>query len=261
MMNEIVYIYGLICPISKKIRYIGQSINPKERLWNHIWRAKHDCHEKKTHKENWLLFLIENNLEKEIKYVILEKCDKSNCDDRERFWINEYRNKPDHDITNTLSGGSNKPIRGENHHCYGTKKSIEWRKAFSESRMGEKNPNYGNHKPLSDVHKKSISDSLKKSEKFLKSRKSLEYRNKISDIQSVDSDVLLIDSNTNIILHEFKNPLHAAIFLNCTHGNVYNAIKNKRLVGKKLKKLNGIKCFVIMKNEYENFIETNKLKS
>jgi len=36
MVEKTTFIYALICPISKKIRYIGKSVNPKRRYKEHL---------------------------------------------------------------------------------------------------------------------------------------------------------------------------------------------------------------------------------
>lgn len=91
-------IYALICPISKDIRYIGQTCQKLEtRLYQH-WRDRNQNKEKNGYKNNWInkiyneyklkpnIILIENlgSLTKENENILNE---------REKFWIDYYFSK------------------------------------------------------------------------------------------------------------------------------------------------------------------------
>ena len=60
------------------------------------------------------------------------------------------------------------------------------RKKVSEARMGEKNPMFGRNEPRTAETKANISKALLSSKTFKDSRASAEFRQKISDIQSVE---------------------------------------------------------------------------
>jgi len=92
---KIIYIYGLIDPQTKEIRYIGRSSDPLRRRYEHhqLKRLK-----TQTHKNKWLLSLINKGLKAELK--ILEECNETNWAEREVFWI---ANTPN--LTNTTKGG------------------------------------------------------------------------------------------------------------------------------------------------------------
>lgn len=76
------YIYGLLCPIETKIRYVGQSVQPVERYRQHlasprgVMKGHSDWREKgylSNPKEAWLGELLDRDLEPEL--VILEILD------------------------------------------------------------------------------------------------------------------------------------------------------------------------------------------
>lgn len=72
-MDETTWIYGLLCPLAKKIRYVGASCDPVLRYKAHVspssfepWRA----HDKGTRGE-WLSSLLEISAKPEL--VLLEE--------------------------------------------------------------------------------------------------------------------------------------------------------------------------------------------
>jgi hypothetical protein len=53
-----IYFYALKDPFINKIRYIGQTVNPGNRLRNHLYEAKKT---NRSHKERWIMQLIRKN--------------------------------------------------------------------------------------------------------------------------------------------------------------------------------------------------------
>jgi len=94
------FIYVLKDPISLKIKYVGKTSNPDDRLKRHM----NDCNLKNswTKKSKWLLHLKNNNLNP-IMEIIDEGTD-SNINELEIKWIKHYR---DNDIylSNETEGG------------------------------------------------------------------------------------------------------------------------------------------------------------
>lgn len=89
------FIYGLKCPLSNKIRYVGKSVNPQQRFKNHInYEIKSD-----THKARWLNKLIKQGLLPEL--IIIEGTIIMQWEEREKYWIAYYKN----DLTNETIGG------------------------------------------------------------------------------------------------------------------------------------------------------------
>ena len=89
------YIYALVDPVEKRIRYIGKSDNPSGRLNAHVYEAM----EIDSFIPNapiwprcvWIYRLIKNGLRPEI--VILEKCKEDNWRETEDWWIGIFENE------------------------------------------------------------------------------------------------------------------------------------------------------------------------
>lgn len=79
-----VYIYALLEPETKEVRYIGKSVNPKKRFDNHLNIKR------KQHCSCW----IQSLKIKELKpiFSIIEETDKENWIKREQYWIAFYKN-------------------------------------------------------------------------------------------------------------------------------------------------------------------------
>lgn len=112
------YIYGLVDPRTEQIRYIGKTIDPKRRLYQHIRRAKRNMRSY-THKTRWLRQLFSENVEP--KMIILEECVSSKWEEREMHWIATLDN-----LVNIASGGQGIDVP----------RTPEWCKRISESNKG-----------------------------------------------------------------------------------------------------------------------------
>lgn len=85
-------IYCLKCPVTLQIRYIGVTVNTlSTRLSQHIFDAKKGG----TYKRNWIA-----SLSKKPVIELIEECNYSNWEEREKYWISYYDN-----LTNTKEGG------------------------------------------------------------------------------------------------------------------------------------------------------------
>lgn len=221
------FIYALICPESKAIRYIGQTKRKLSvRLAQHISRCQ-EIKQKYNHKEQWLRKLIANNLIDQLQLLLIQEADNDLLNDLEIYWIDYYKNSCD--LTNGTIGGSHGPILlGTSNPNYGRKLS-EDRIASLKLRIGDKNPNYGNHSKPSNQAIEARRIGMINSDKFQKSRKSDEYRQKISDAQS--RTVYILDESYQIV-NQYKNATIAAKELGFTRGNITNAIRFKRQIGK-----------------------------
>jgi hypothetical protein len=78
------YIYGLICPKTARVMYVGQSVDPKLRFSQHLHSDGN------TDKDLWVQELKNEQLHP--VFVIIEECAKENLGIRERFWIESMKN-------------------------------------------------------------------------------------------------------------------------------------------------------------------------
>lgn len=92
------YVYGLIDPLSGNVRYIGKGLDPKVRFKDHLSVKEPGV----SHKDKWILSLRRLNLIPELTIIETTTFDKAN--ERERFWIAEYRSLG-FNLTNQTAGG------------------------------------------------------------------------------------------------------------------------------------------------------------
>jgi predicted GIY-YIG superfamily endonuclease len=118
----ITYIYGLVCPKTKLVMYIGKSNNPKRRLKDHMidFRTRFGEFRKVT----WLLDLHRNKLKPEL--LILETLDMDDYDwkEREKHWIATYR-VINPDLLNYKDGGNGLSVANDKSFKIG---NIPWNK-------------------------------------------------------------------------------------------------------------------------------------
>src|SRR3990167_4875568 len=85
-LKRICFVYTLSDPITKEIRYIGQTIQPlKKRLLDHIKEAK--TNKVRNHRLNWISSLLKNNITPSIE--LLE--DNAIWSDSEKYWISQFK--------------------------------------------------------------------------------------------------------------------------------------------------------------------------
>ena len=81
------YIYVLKCP-EGNIRYVGKTNSPKKRLSSHISEAKKG--KGRRHVLNWVHSLLSKSLIPSME--IIEVCTEENWQEREKYWVEYYRN-------------------------------------------------------------------------------------------------------------------------------------------------------------------------
>jgi hypothetical protein len=95
----VTYIYGLVCPVSGEIRYIGKSVRPQARFERHI----RDAASQATYKDRWLTCLSAQGLRPSLR-VICQIPDGVDWKDVERGYI-AHGLRSGLRLTNTAAGG------------------------------------------------------------------------------------------------------------------------------------------------------------
>lgn len=124
------YIYGLKDPKNNLIRYIGQTMQPpRYRFSNHLSEVKNPRYN--TRKINWLKSLLKDNVFPAL--IILEETTKEQADDREKYWIRQYKQN---DLTNLTEGGNDVCSNIKEYHRRTKDKKVysfnEWTKEIKE---------------------------------------------------------------------------------------------------------------------------------
>jgi hypothetical protein len=139
-----IYIYSLKDPVTNEIRYIGQTNDLKRRLNKHITNA--NLLSDSRHISNWIRSLTMSPI-----MDIVEVCDYSIRNNREKYWINYYKSQG-YDLCNSSNGGAGAGIGNKN--CIGRIMSEETRSKISLSKKGKSWGNVGrNGGKLKTVYK------------------------------------------------------------------------------------------------------------
>jgi hypothetical protein len=107
-----VSIYALIDPFTGEIRYVGKTIKKlSERLRNHLFDKdrypnRYVC--------KWLSKVCKLGGKPIIK--LIEECNELNYQEREKYWVNYYRNK--FKLCNLTEGGEGAPKRNNKNNNY-----------------------------------------------------------------------------------------------------------------------------------------------
>ena len=122
--ESVVYIYTLTDPLTNEIRYVGKTTNPKRRFKQHLNQAK----EKNLYSKRWIQGLLEQGHEPIM--TIIEKINREQWRERERHWIEYYRDQGA-PLTNLSEGGQG---------CQGIHHTPEACEKIRRARQGMKFP-------------------------------------------------------------------------------------------------------------------------
>jgi len=134
------YIYALLDPTTKVIRYIGATKNFQKRYTNHLYDTSH------THKNCWIKSLRKRGLLPDM--MILKKVSQGSWQDEEKQYIKYYKEQGVK-LTNSTDGGEgilNPPLdvrQKISRSQIGKIISEKTKKKLSESHLGQKPWNKG----------------------------------------------------------------------------------------------------------------------
>lgn len=120
-------IYILKDPTNNKIKYVGQTVNPKNRLNRHI--SNSNANTDNRHISNWIRSLNQSPI-----MEIIEWCDYEERNEKENYYINLYNEN--NDLCNSSNGGTGAGIGNKN--CLGRIISIETKTKISKANKGQK---------------------------------------------------------------------------------------------------------------------------
>lgn len=189
---RIVYIYALAEPGTDIIRYIGKTVDLKNRLTRHLSETS------KTYKNNWIKSL--NGIKPEV--IILDECDEDNWIDCEKYWISQCKTWG-FKLTNLTEGGegmcglspSAESIAKTVLKTTGQKRSLETCLRISESKKGVK---------FSDKH----IENLKLSHKGKAPKTTKRFKKPIIQLKD------------NVIIKEWGSIKEASLFYNVNHSSI-----------------------------------------
>lgn len=132
-----IYIYALVCPYTYKIRYVGKSMNHKQRYDAHI-RCANNVEDTRLYR--WIRKLIRTEEVPMLHLLDIVEDVESNL--AECAWIYHYRYELGVDLTNSTDGGDS------GLHTKASKEKISaklklYHSCNPDAIKGENNPNYG----------------------------------------------------------------------------------------------------------------------
>lgn len=141
-MNLQIIIYGLSMPGTPDVRYVGKCEDMEIRFRDHIIESRRL---QDTPKRKWIHSLLKQGLEPEI--IILEVCFFDEWKDREKWWVNYYKELQGDLLTNVHPGGNGNIL---------LKHSEETKKKLSLAHKGRKRP------PFTEETRRKMSEAAKR---------------------------------------------------------------------------------------------------
>lgn len=208
------YVYKLIDPTNNECRYIGKTIQKlKVRLYRHL----NDIDKNVSHKNSWLLGLRNKGLLNEVKIEVLEECDLSILNEREVFWIGEFKNNG-YRLTNLTIGGDVGSL--------GHKHSVEAKLKISEAGKKRKG------KKMSEQFRENVSKSLMGNTRHKGCKHTNITKQKISNSKkgtlSWNAISILQLTKEGDLIKEWVSATAAAKELNLSQGNIWSVINGNR---------------------------------
>lgn len=202
-MVDTIKIYVLKEPDTLKIRYVGMTSKTlKQRLRKHLDNALYTKHN--PHLCNWILKYYNKDTLPIIE--LLEYCTKENWQERERYWITQYK-----DLLNFTEGGEG---------SFGFRHSLKTIEKIRKNKIGTKQ---------SEDTKIKRSKSLKGRIITNKHREKIGNANRGKIYTTYNIKVIDIKNSQEYI---FNTAAKTSIFLNCGKTTIYRYIDTNKLFRK-----------------------------
>lgn len=214
VFSRITYIYGLVDPFSKDIRYVGKTDNPKHRHRVHL-KCVND-----THKDRWIKALLKNGDYPSMMILEIVKFDE--WQEKERYWISLLNNKGCL-LTNSSQGGQGTLSPSDETRLkmrdkkIGKKLSYEHKIKVSLSLSGRKKPTRTREHieklrmaRLGKVTKEDTKEILKRASMLAKSRSNCGYKGVYFDSSRNNFQANIKIKKKKICLGRFKSAIEAA---------------------------------------------------
>lgn len=129
-------IYQIVNTVNKN-KYIGQSINIKDRIIRHRYQLNNNIHNNQKLQNAWNKYG-----EDFFKFEILIRCNKQSLKKLEKQEVQKISKNNRYNISKNYDNlyGANNPFYGKKH----TKRFKQKLSSIAKNRKGNKNPNYGN---------------------------------------------------------------------------------------------------------------------
>ena len=174
------------------MKYIGKSINIKERIKSHFYEAKYK--KKVNHFKHAIIYYGINNF----KWEILEECDINKLNEKEIFWINKLNTKHPrgYNLTDGGEGSINLIQEIRDKISFTLKKRFEnkknhpstGRKRSEESKEKQRNAMLGKGHPQKQETKELLSKLNKGKHQYLNDLKTEEWRKRQSNIMKGENN-------------------------------------------------------------------------
>ena len=189
------YIYGLVCPITSKVKYVGKTSSLKRRFAEHKHNCLVDAKYENKHLMHWWRKLERKGLEPQM--VVLEEVSAETWKCAEQKWIAHYGR---HALCNKNDGGTEPPPSN------GRRMSEEAKKRLSDFRKGkvfyDVHPALGKPSPLrgtrlSDEHRQKLSIAMlanngMRGKKLTEQQKAAMSERQMKPVVLVDDDGLVV---------------------------------------------------------------------
>lgn len=117
IQNNVCGIYLIRNKVNNKV-YIGQSVNVRRRLMEHLRSGQPEKYSIKSEKDknNPIHQAIQKYGVENFEAKIIEKCEQSQLDEKERYWISQFNSTDKNIGYNITDGGQhNVALKGEQH--------------------------------------------------------------------------------------------------------------------------------------------------